>query len=167
MNLQEFWLSLETSAVGDYVATSLWAFPTLESMHVIALATVLGSILVVDLRMLGFASKSTPFITLSNDALRLTWVGFLGAAITGLLLFVSKASTYVDNPYFQIKVILLILAGLNMMYFHFVTQKSVALWNSASDIPTAVKVSGGLSLAFWISIAFFGRAIGHTLGMIF
>lgn len=167
MTLDELWLSLETSAIGDFVAVSAWAFPTLETLHVIALVTVLGSILVVDLRMLGLASKATPITVLSNDALRLTWIGFVCAATTGLLLFVSKASSYAINPYFQIKIILLALAGLNMLYFHFVTQKGVAQWDSAADIPTAVKVSGAVSLIFWISITFFGRAIGHTLGMFY
>lgn len=167
MNLSELWLALETSAVGDFVAVSAWAFPALESLHVIALAIVLGSIAVMDLRMLGLASRTVPLTILSRNTLILTWTAFVFAAITGLLMFASKASSYAINPYFLIKMGLLVLAGLNMFYFHFVTWKNVSQWDTAAAVPTSVKLAGALSLIFWVLIVFFGRAIGFTLGMFY
>lgn len=164
---QTIWQKLEYSALGDFLATDPIAFPMIETVHVIALITVFGSILIMDLRMLGLASSGTAISKVSRDTVRLTWVAFVLAAITGTLLFISKASSYMINPYFLTKMSLIVLAGLNMAYFHLVTQKTMDQWDSAADIPMAVKVSGALSLTFWLMVIFFGRAIGFTLSFFY
>ena len=161
------WERIEYSGVGTYIAESTWAFPTLETLHVIALVTVLGTIFVVDLRMLGLTSNKFAITKTANDTLPLTWGAFVLAAITGLLLFVSKASSYVINPYFLWKMAMLALAGLNMMYFHFITWRTVDHWDRDASMPVSVKVAGALSLFFWLLVVFFGRAIGFTLGMFY
>ncbi|MEL1249693.1 DUF6644 family protein [Aurantiacibacter gilvus] len=158
------WESIEYSSLGTSIAESLWAFPTLETIHVIALVTVLGTIFVMDLRMLGVASVGRAISQISTDTLKWTWIGFIVAAITGTLLFTSKASTYMVNPYFLVKMGLIVAAGLNMLYFHFVTWKNVDQWD-LTDTPTAAKVAAVLSLSFWIVVVFCGRAIGFTLGI--
>jgi hypothetical protein len=164
MTLQSFWQSLETSAVGTYVAESAWAFPTIESAHVIALVTVVGSIAVMDLRLLGLASRSCAVTLMSRDTLPWTWGAFVLAAITGALLFVSNASGYAGSVYFQLKMVLLVLAGLNMAAFHLFTWRSVTNWDSDCAVPLGGKIAGGLSLLFWVLVIFFGRAVGFTLG---
>lgn len=161
------WERLEYSSFGTMVAESTWMFPTLETLHVIALVTVLGTIFVVDLRMLGLTSNKFAVTKTSNDVLPWTWGAFVLAAITGTLLFVSKASSYVINPYFLWKMAMLALAGLNMMYFHFITYRTVAHWDRDASMPVSVKVAGALSLIFWLLVVFFGRAIGFTLGMFY
>jgi len=161
------WQQLEYSGIGTFIAESAWAFPTIETLHVISLVTVLGTIFVVDLRLLGLTSNKFAVTTASRDALPWTWGAFVCAAITGLLLFVSKASSYVENTYFLLKLVTIALAGLNMMYFHFVTWRTVGEWDRDVPVPTMVKVSGALSLVFWILVVFFGRAIGFTLGAFF
>jgi hypothetical protein len=162
-----FWEQLEYSPVGIYVAESTWAFPTLETLHVIALVTVLGTIFVVDLRMTGLTSNKFALTKVAKDTLPWTWGAFVLAAITGSLLFVSKASSYVENPYFLWKMVMLALAGLNMMYFHFITWRTVEHWDRDATMPVAVKIAGGLSLLFWLLVVFFGRAVGFTLGIFY
>lgn len=164
MDFNSLWQGLESSAVGIFIAESTWAFPTLESLHVMAFVTVLGTLLVVDLRILGIGWKDTKLTTLSEEALKITWAAFGLAAITGLLIFVSKATSYVINPFFQLKLVMLAFAGLNMMVFQFITWKSVEEWNTGA-VPLAAKVSATLSLLAWIAVVFFGRAIGFTLGI--
>ena len=158
------WESIEYSSLGITIAESTWMFPTLETLHVIFLVVVLGTILTVDLRMLGWTSNKFAVTVAAKDTLPWTWGAFTGAAITGLLLFTSKATSYVINPYFLWKLAMIALAGLNMMYFHFVTWKTVENWDTGSTIPTSAKVAGALSLIFWLAVGFFGRAIGFTLG---
>jgi len=166
VSLKNLWTSLETSSVGSFVAESAWAFPTIESVHVIALVTVVGTIAVMDLRLLGWVGRQTRVTSISSDTLPWTWGAFVLAAITGSLLFVSKAGTYAANPYFRLKLVFLVLAGLNMALFHFTTWKTVHQWDEDERaIPTAGKVAGALSLIFWICVVFFGRAIGFTLGL--
>jgi hypothetical protein len=166
MDLNSFWQGLEASAFGDFVAESTWAFPTLESLHVMAFVTVLGSLLVVDLRMLGVGWKDVKLTTLSHETLRITWIAFTCAAITGLMIFCSKATSYVINPYFKLKLISMALAGLNMAVFQFITWKTVADWD-LGKVPAAAKVAATLSILLWILVVFFGRAIGFTLSMFY
>jgi hypothetical protein len=160
---QTIWQQIEYSSLGQYVAADPLAFPMIESLHVIALVTVVGSILIMDLRMLGFASNAGAISRISRETVRLTWVAFVLAAITGTLLFVSKASSYMINPYFLTKIGLIGVAGVNMAWFHLITQRGQDRWDTAADIPTSVKVAGALSLTLWVLVIFFGRAIGFTL----
>jgi hypothetical protein len=165
MNLTSLWQSLEASSVGVFVAESAWAFPTLESIHVIAIVTVVGTIAVMDLRLLGLASRQCAVTAVSADTLPWTWGAFVLAAITGLLLFVSKATSYAINPYFQLKMAMLVLAGLNMAVLHVSVWRTVKAWDSGCAVPLGGKIAGGLSLFFWILVIFFGRTIGFTLGV--
>ena len=161
------WEAIEYSSIGTTVATSTWMFPTLETLHVIALVTVVGMIAIVDLRLIGVASRAHRVSLLAKDTLPWTWGAFVLAAITGGLLFASKASSYVINPYFLWKMVTLALAGLNMMYLHMTTWRTVEHWERDASFPVAAKVAGWLSLIFWVMVVFFGRAIGFTLSMFY
>jgi hypothetical protein len=161
------WESIEYSSLGITVAESTWMFPTLETIHVIALVTVLGMIAIVDLRLIGVASRQLAVTKLSRDTLPWVWGAFALAALSGLLLFISKASDYAANPYFWCKMAMLALAGLNMMYFNMMTSRTVEHWDLDPSVPFAAKLAGALSLIFWILVVFFGRAIGFTLGVFY
>ncbi len=160
-----FWQQFETSAIGAYIASSEWSFPLIEVTHVIALVTVFGTIAFMDLRMIGLVSRNSAITAISRETLPFTWGAFAIAAITGLLMFVSKASSYMVNPWFLAKMCLIGVAGLNMMLFHFFTWKSIKDWDNAVVIPTAVRVAGFMSISFWLVILFCGRMIGFTLGI--
>ena len=159
------WESIEYSSLGIAIAESTWAFPTLETLHVIGLVTVLGTIFIMDLRLLGVASTNVAVTRMTRDTLPWTWGAFVLAAITGSLLFISKASSYMINPYFLVKMSLMAIAGLNMLYFHFVTYKNIAVWDNSAAMPAGVKFAGATSILFWLAIVFCGRAIGFTLGI--
>jgi hypothetical protein len=159
-----FWESLEASPVGDYVASSPWAFPTLECVHVLAITTVVGAIAIMDLRLLGLTPVGYSVTDTSKDTLKWVWGAFVLAMITGLLLFVSKASTYVRVPWFQWKMVFMAMAGINMAVFHTTIWKSVDTWNIAPVIPRAAKIAGGLSLGLWVLVVFVARVVGFVLG---
>lgn len=161
------WESIEYSSLGITIAESTWMFPALETLHVIALVTVIGTIALVDLRLIGVQGHALRVSQLAKDTLPLTWGAFALAALTGGLLFVSKASSYMINPYFLIKMGLLVLAGINMMYLHMTTWRTVTHWELDPSFPLAAKVAGWLSLIFWVAVVFFGRAIGFTLGIFY
>lgn len=164
MNLDALWEWLEYSPVGEFVAISSWAFPAIESAHVVALVLVVGTIAIMDLRLLGLASKSCAVTELSKETLPWTWVAFVAAVITGLLLFASNASGYAANLFFLWKMALIVLAGINMAIFHVFTWKSVHNWDVDCAVPLAGKIAGALSLIFWIVVVTCGRWIGFTLG---
>ena len=157
------WQSLEASAVGQYIASSAWAFPTLETLHVISIVTVVGTVAVMDLRLLNAASNECAVTEMSEDTLRWTWAAFVLAMITGGLLFVSKATSYMVNPFFLWKMVLIACAGVNMAIFNFFTWRTVHKWDAGCAVPAPGKLAGALSLGFWIAVVFVARAIGFTL----
>src|SRR5580693_7724689 len=95
-----------------------WLFPQIETVHVLALATVFGSIAMVDLRLLGFGARRSAVSAVSAEWLPLTWTAYGVAACAGTLLFISKAHTYFHNPQFEFKFLCMLLAGANMLVFH-------------------------------------------------
>lgn len=161
------WESIEYSSLGITIAESTWMFPTIETLHVIALVTVIGTIALVDLRLVGVKGHALRVSQLAKDTLPWTWGAFALAAITGGLLFISKASSYMINPYFLWKMGLMALAGLNMLYFHMTTWRTVEHWELDPSFPAMAKLAGWLSLLFWLGVVFCGRLIGFTLGIYF
>ena len=159
------WERIEYSSLGTTIAESTWMFPTFEVLHVIALLTVIGTIAVVDLRLIGVASKSHRVSLLARDLLPWTWGAFIMAAITGTVLFISKAHSYMINPWFLTKMSLMALAGLNMLYFHRTVWRTVGHWELDTPFPPAARMAGWLSLIFWVVIVFCARAIVFTLGI--
>lgn len=159
------WESIEYSSLGTTIAESTWMFPTIETVHVIALVTVIGTIALVDLRLVGVKGHALRVSQLAKDTLPWTWGAFALAAITGSLLWISKASSYMDNPWFLAKLAMLALAGLNMMYFHLTTWRTVDHWELDPSFPSEAKIAGWLSLVFWLAVVFCGRMIGFTLGI--
>lgn len=162
MTLLEFCAAIENTGFATAIRESAVLFPAIESLHVIALTLVVGSIWIVDLRLLGLASKNRSVAELTKDVLPWTWGSFALAAITGLLLFASVATRYYENVPFRIKLILLALAGLNMLLFHSTTYRRVAEWDRAATPPPAARIAGGVSIVFWVAIVAFGRWIGFT-----
>ena len=140
-----------------------WAFTTVEVVHVFAVSLVIGTIAIVDLRLLGFASTKRPFAELSRQVLPFTWAAFVLAVIAGLLLFTSRATEYFVNPMFWIKMALIAVAGINMMIFEFMTVRDVQKWNVNTTPPPRARLAGGISIACWVLVIVFGRLIGFTL----
>ena len=139
-------------------------FPWFESVHVLAITLVLGSIAVVDLRLLGITSRNRPVTKLIREVLPVTWIAFAVAAVTGGTLFASNAVEYFHNFPFRMKMLLMVLAGINMVLFHFVTHRGIGQWDEAARTPLSARVAGGLSITMWLAIVAFGRWIGFTIG---
>jgi len=137
---------------------STWAFPAIESIHVIAISILVGSIAVVDLRLLGLAWAQRDARDVIRSVLPFTWGAFAIALPSGALLFTANPLSYSANFYFVAKLGLLALAGANMLLFHLFVQRRL-------DQPRSVlpRVSGAASLLLWVVIVGFGRWIGFTL----
>jgi hypothetical protein len=153
--------AIATAVRGD-TPGSEWLFPVVETVHVLALAVVFGTVAMVDLRLVGIASRRVSVQQLSREVLPWTWTAFVLAAIFGSLMFMSKAETYFHNFEFRMKFLALFLAGLNMLVFHFGPFRRVASWDLRQPPPVAARVAGGLSLLLWLLVIFYGRWVGFT-----
>lgn len=163
MTLQTALAWLEATPLSTAIAESAWLFPALEAAHVIGLTLVVGLIAVVDLRLLGLASLAWSAQALNRAILPLTWGGFGLAALSGALMFASKPSSYLANPFFIAKLALLALAGLNVALFHRFLWPRVETGEAAALASPALKASAAASLTLWIAIVALGRWIGFTI----
>lgn len=152
------WLQHTSIAVS---VSEVW-FPLIESLHVITMAVVAGTIFIVDMRLAGLASTKLPFSYLSARLLPWTWGAFTCSVATGTLMFMSNATGYYGNAPFRVKMALLLLAGVNMLYFRKVTARRVSEWDSGRP-PPAARLAGFVSLGLWCAIIGFGRWIGFIL----
>ena len=162
MPFTEFWTWLEGLPLAEYIGFTWW-FPFLESIHVLAIAFLVGSILMVDLRLLGVAALGYAASRLTRELIPWTWGAFCVAVVTGVGMFVTRAPVYMENPAFQVKLVLLLLACANMALFQFRTFRDVASWDSATVTPIAARTAGAASLLLWAGILLAGRWTGHII----
>jgi hypothetical protein len=159
--LEQALTRLQDLSLPTQIRESDWMFPTIETVHVFALVLVVGTIMTVDLRLLGFANKERPFSQVAGEMLPWTWAAFAVAALAGMLMFSSKALTYYSNIPFRLKMVCLLLAGINMVMFHWLGTRHLEAWDRGRP-PRAAKLAGGASLLLWITIVAAGRWIGFT-----
>ncbi len=159
---ESFLIAVENWPLSQIIAATNW-FPTIETIHVFAVTMVVGSILWVDLRLLGFAAGRYPVSTLSGELLPWTWAAFVVATITGVGMFITRASSHVVNPAFQWKIYLLALAGINMLIFHRKIYRDIHNWDNTAVPPNNVRMFGAFSLILWSGVMLGGRWIGHIV----
>jgi len=164
--LQEFIAYFEDSGLADNIRENDLLFPLIESVHVLAISLVVGSIFVVDLRLLGLASIRRPVGRVIDGILPLTWSAFAVAVASGSLLFISNATKYLANGYFVAKLFLILAAGLNMVVFHFVSAKDLPKWENEPAPPLRARLAGGLSILLWVAVVACGRWIGFTMQVV-
>ena len=141
---------------------SIWGYPLVESIHVLTLCLFLGLAVLLDLRLLGIALHRTPVSQLASQLLPWTIAGFVVMVITGALLFYAIPVKTWENIFFRVKLVLLVLAGLNVAVFHYTVWRQRGEWDSAPRPPFRARLAGGLSLAFWSGIVVAGRMIAYN-----
>jgi hypothetical protein len=162
LNLDACLNRLQDTDVATAIRESGQLFPWIEAAHVLGLTLVLGSIALLDLRLLGWAFQDRPVRLVVTDVLPCTWAAFGLAVVTGALLFSSNALSYAHNTFFRTKVLVLVLLGCNALVFSLVTAPGIDAWDSARRPPPRARVSAALSLALWVAVAICGRWIGFT-----
>ncbi|MGJ8647025.1 MAG: hypothetical protein ACSHXJ_09020 [Marinomonas colpomeniae] len=163
------WMS--ESALNHYIVTHSYVWPTLESLHFIGLCLLFGSLLLIDLRALGVA-KTVPFEAVEKFLL-VSITGFMINLTTGIAFLFGDPSRYFVNPSFQLKMLCIILALLNALYFSLQMKKhnesfSIEQEESETELPVGIilpinmKWAAGLSLALWVAVIVFGRLIPYV-----
>jgi hypothetical protein len=136
------------------------AFPVIQTFHVIGIALMAGTIAIVDLRLVGVLFRRLPAIDIARPLLPVTWLGFAVMVISGSLLFAAQSEKIYENFYLRIKLLLLIVAGLNVILFHATTYRAIAQWGPEAT-PASAKFAGLASLLLWSAVIVTGRFIAY------
>ncbi len=141
---------------------SLYVWPFVESTHVLSLGLFAGTAAMLDLRLLGLALTRVPVTALTGRLLPWTRAGFAIMVATGLLLLFSNPVRYYHNIFFRIKVVVLIIAGLNVWLFHSRVHRRVADWDLNPVAPRSARTAAIVSLVAWAVVVVAGRLIAYN-----
>lgn len=154
---------LQDTSIGTQIRESILVFPILEGTHLLGLALMMGPVMMYDLRLTGLLWRAEPVSKVKWSFLPITFTGFFLMISTGVLLFWSEPIKCYNSTYFRIKVVLLILAGLNALVFHSTIDRKTAEWDMDSPPPTRARFAGFCSLFLWILVIFAGRYTAYNL----
>ena len=161
MSLFEICVWLEKTSLGTMVRESDWQFAVIESVHILALTCLVSTSAAVDFRLLGVGANREPVSQVVERMIPLAWIGFATALVTGILMFVSEATKCYASVACRAKLVLLLLAGLNVLVFHLLVYSGVDRWDETDRTPIGAKIAACFSLLFWVSIIFAGRGIAY------
>lgn len=160
--LLRFCTWLQDTSFSTGIRESVWTFPIIETVHLMALAFSVGIIVLVDLRLIGVTLRDRPVSEVFSKLQPMAVKGFGINVLSGLLLFGSEPVKCYHSTYFLIKCILLFLLAVNAWGFDRFTYPTVAGWDKAMAMPFGAKLAGWVSLSFWLGVIVMGRAIAYA-----
>jgi uncharacterized protein DUF6644 len=158
--LQGWFQWLENSSLATTVRESAYLYPAVETVHIIGFVVLVGGAAMFDLRLLG-ATRGLPVSDTARHLLTWSRASLLVVVPSGLLLFISNATTLSINPAFRLKLVLLAAAGANAYIFHRWPFKTVTVWNREVATPAVAKISAAVSLVLWTGVITCGRFIAY------
>lgn len=151
---------LESTSLSVWVREAMWAYPAIETAHILGFTVLVGSTFMFDLRLLGFV-PSLSVTAAAHHLLRWSRLSLLVVVPTGLILFMTQAAETWANAAFRVKLLLLGVAALNALAFHLWTFKTMDDWERQKRTPLAAKVSALISFTLWTGIITCGRLIAY------
>ena len=153
---------MEASALGHYMRESgPWTYAVVNLSHILGVATLFGSVLVLDLRLLG-CWRRIPIATLASATTPVATVGFGIAALAGTALLATKATDYLNNPFFDIKFPAIALGLINVLILNLLPAWRARGTRELSRAEQRqLAVMGGISMACWLTAVSAGRMIGY------
>jgi hypothetical protein len=151
---------LDDTQLSHFIAETTWAYPTLETMHTVGMALLIGSLGLVDLRVLGFKPE-LPLLE-TQRLLPLAWLGFTLNAVSGTLLFISDSVMFYSSYTFRLKIVLIILGGINAALLGRKVFQPGPSGAAPSPPTVGAKWIAGTSLVFWFGAIIAGRLIAYT-----
>jgi hypothetical protein len=163
MSIFEVCQWIQNSSVGTQIRESTYMFPIIEGTHVLGLAVSVGTIALVDLRLIGAAMRNEPVTDVIEQLQPYTLAGFVSMFLSGSLLFWSEAARLYPSYSFRAKLVFLFFLGVNALVFHTTIYKSVDRWNKSAITPPRARMAGWIGITFWAAVIFFGRWTAYNL----
>lgn len=152
--------ALEALPLAVAMRQELWLYPAVEIAHILGFVVLVGSIAMLDLRLLGI-SRQLSVRQLARHLLPWTWGALLVIVPSGLLMFMAHAGDMIANPAFQVKLLLILCAGVNAAMFHAGAFRGAVHWDSGAPTPRAAKLHAAASLALWAGVIACGRLLAY------
>jgi hypothetical protein len=148
--------------VGRGILESVWVFPIVEGLHLMGIALSVGVLCWLDLRLIGIALTDQPISKVWKQVMPVAVFGFSLMFVTGGLLFWAEAITAYNSVHFWIKLGLILMAGLNALYFERVTRRGIAAWDTSPVPPLKARIAGFASLILWTAVIITGRTMAYS-----
>lgn len=163
MSIFEICQWIQYSSIGTGIRESVYVFPLIEATHVLGLAISVGTIAVVDLRLIGAALTKQPVTDVLDQLQPWTLWGFVVQFISGAFLFWSEAARLYPSYSYRAKFVFIFLLGVNALLFHTTIYKSVDKWDRDAVTPFRARMAGWIGITFWAAVIFFGRWTAYNL----
>lgn len=160
-SLVAFAESIEQSKIGTAIAESRYWWPIFEGTHLLSLSISFGLIFVTDLRLLGLWLRRVPVTDVLHQLRPYVLGGFALTFLSGGLVFWSEAATVVVSPLWTVKILLILLGGLNALYFEFVIAKRPEVVANRTPLPSSVRYAGLASMTIWTVVIICGRLLAY------
>lgn len=153
---------LTQTYIGRTMQGNAYLFPTVEALHIMGSVILVASTSILSLRLAGLFLKEVPVSKLAGQFLPWAWLGFGAQVATGTLLFMSEATQAYANVIFQVKMALIVLAGINALIFHRTVYRRVKTWD-LSNPPFSAKFAGYASIVIWFAVIAAGRWLNSSI----
>jgi hypothetical protein len=154
------WEDMFESSIALRESTYMWGI--ILVIHLMCMSWFAGLIVMMDLRLLGIGNMQTPFSQLQKRLFPWQMIGMAGAAMTGVILVFGDPMRFYGNIFFWMKMLMMVIAAVNAMAFHYITYFSVDSWDNASVPPFGAKLAGALGVALWSFVIIAGRLIPYN-----
>jgi hypothetical protein len=155
--LESFCKWLEATSGSVALRESILVYPLVETTHVLSLTIFFGLIALMDLRLIGVGLRGVPVSQIVSRLQPIGVGGFVVMVVSGVLLFYSGPMRAYQNVFFRVKLMLIVLAGLNAMLFHWTVFRQIEHWDNDEKPPGRARMAGALSLVFWSGVVICGR----------
>ena len=156
--------ALEASGLGQAMRQWLWLYPSVETVHIVGIGLLFGSIAVLDLRLLG-VGRHIGARALAKHVLPWTLASFALIVPSGFMMFTAHASDFIQSEVFVLKMGLILAAGVNAALFHSITFRTADVWDTDEmrklGPPPSARAAGAISLLLWISVIACGRLLAY------
>ena len=164
MTPKDFLQQLQDSTLGVALSESIYMYPFVEGLHLISLVFSFGLILLTDLRLIGLFLPAVPVHDILHKLRPWLISGFVVTFITGFLLVFVNGPSLVSTWVFPLKLLLIVIAGLNAVWFEFKFGRRVTEWGNQLKAPQGAKTAGWISLVTWSLVVICGRLIPYLNG---
>jgi hypothetical protein len=154
------WISELPTSIA--IRESLYFSPYLTVAHVVSMCGFGGLIVMMDLRLMGVGNMRTPFSEVQRRLFPWQMLAMACSSVTGLTLAYSDPMRFYVNIFFWVKMLVMVLAGINALAFHFITYNSVVTWDTTASTPFGARLSGALSVVMWAVVIMSGRLIPYN-----